>query len=216
MFDATAIRDAWLCNDILCKNVTKHCVIDPENGQKLPLLESDIIFWAKQRSENPEISVDTMPDLILTRLRQKLSNSVAQRKKTEPARDQAPQAPNMTFNFPPWMAGIAGMGFPTTPSMPSIAGSSSSVAPAPGSSPPRENEEAASVFCDFLAQRNNVRVAARLIEVGEALDEEFLDALHIHRLVREDKARLRSLKVEEGIIEKLASRSQWREFISRN
>ena len=57
---------------------------------------------------------------------------------------------------------------------------------------------------------------ARLIEVGNTLDEEFLSAQATHRLAREEKVRLRGLKIEEGIIEKLASRTAWQEFVERH
>jgi hypothetical protein len=54
-----------------------------------------------------------------------------------------------------------------------------------------------------------------LIEVGNTLDEEFLGAQATRLLAREEKARLKGLKIEEGIVEKLASRTAWQEFIER-
>ncbi len=49
LLNATEIRNTYECNDISCRNSTNYCVIDPAdlNGKKLPLLETDISFWAK-------------------------------------------------------------------------------------------------------------------------------------------------------------------------
>lgn len=214
--DSTEIRNTWACNSLQCRNPSKNCVIDPENSIHLPLLESDINYWAKERYDNPELTIDPVPERILTRLRQKASNKTAQRQRTAPSPSpalSAASAPSMTFNFPSWMAG---MGFPTPPSAPSITGSSSSAPAHTTSSPPRDDAEAGSEFCEFLANCSNSRLAARLIEVGVELDKQFIDAQMAHRFARKDKARLQKLEVEEGIIEKLADISKYDQFARRN
>jgi hypothetical protein len=142
LFDASEIRNTYECNDINCRNSTNYCVVDPgdPNGKKLPLLETDISFWAKQRYENRELTIDPVPERILTRLRQKSNNMVAQRRRFEPpAPPPAPAIPNFSFQMP-WMSGMPGMGFSITPSVSSTTGVSSGASVNPPSSRLREDD----------------------------------------------------------------------------
>ena len=106
LFDLSEIRSTWACTNLHCRSTSKYCVVDPADGTYLPLLESDINYWAKERYDDPELIIDPVPERILTHLYQKASNKTAQRQRTGPSPTPVSSTPSIAFNFPSWMAGM--------------------------------------------------------------------------------------------------------------
>jgi len=65
------IKAEYLCVNGNCTNGSTCCVVDPEIFALLPLLETDMLYLARERYRDPSIAITPMPEFMLTRLRQK-------------------------------------------------------------------------------------------------------------------------------------------------
>jgi hypothetical protein len=232
MLDTKSIRDEYLYVNRLCQNGTTYCAVDPVTGNSLPLLETDLLYFAQRRYSEPSIAITPLPDFMLSRLRQKARNKANSEQQTRPiqAANSIPVMPSITYNLappasqlPPWMAHLASISAanfqhfqPDTQS--SFSGS---ILPGPaGSSPPSVDDESSEDFYQFLAEKANPRIAARLIEVGALLKEKYFTAAHTHHLAgsqkQQDRQKLLDLGIKEGIIEKLKSKRIYQLFLNRN
>ena len=226
MFKTGEIKLEYLCVNGNCTNGSTCCVVDLENGALLPLVETDMLYLAREQYRDPSIAITHMPEFTLTRLRRKALNKMKGRQPTSaaPAAILGPSTPSITYNLappsmpqlPPWMTQLAAM--PTAgfqyfqPSAP--------VRGHVRSSPPSGDDESSGDFYRFLTKKANPRTAARLIKVGALLEEKYFTAVHTYHLAasqkQQDRQKLLDLGIEEGIIEKLKSKKMYQSFLDRN
>jgi len=59
MFKTDEIKAEYLCVNGNCTNGSTCCVVDPENGALLPLLETDMLYLEESRYRDPSIAITT-------------------------------------------------------------------------------------------------------------------------------------------------------------
>lgn len=204
---AQRIREKYLCNSGLCRNASTYCVPDPVTGTLYALNEHDIGWWARMKLINDDFSIDPPhPDVIAKLKEMAVRAEQAKKKKRRGSGSSSRGIVVNTYVGGSHTLGQAGGATTTTPP-------AAPAAAAMPSSPPRGIDLSCEEFCEFIGRQLKPAIQTRLIEVGRLLDSKFWAPSHVHRLARLEKDRLRADEIEDGIIERLASRRMYHAFM---